>query len=47
MDKKQAYEILNQALSQIQTTRPNHALLIEALNTLSAIHAETPAPPTS
>lgn len=35
MDKKQAYEILNQALSQIQTTRQNHEILIQALRVLS------------
>lgn len=34
MDKQKAYEILNQAVAQLQTTRQNHQLLIEALNVL-------------
>lgn len=34
MDKKKAYEILNQALATIQTTRQNHQLLLQALDVL-------------
>lgn len=36
MDKKQAFEILNQAISQIQTTRQNHELLLQALQVLAS-----------
>lgn len=35
MSKEQAYEILNKALSTIQTTRDNHALFIKALEVLA------------
>ncbi len=34
MERQKAYEILNQALSQIQANRQTHQVLIEALNVL-------------
>jgi hypothetical protein len=34
MTKQQAFEILNNAISQIQTTRQNHAVLLQALEVL-------------
>ena len=34
MTKAQAYEILNQAIAQIPSTRQNHAVWIQALNIL-------------
>jgi len=37
MNKDQALKIIDQALSQINTTREGHALLMKALETLSSL----------
>lgn len=43
MDKKQAFQILNNAIAGIQTTRQAHDLMMQALNVLNA-PAVAPAP---
>ena len=42
MDKKKAYELINQALAQINTSRQGHLMLQQALTVL---YDETPKKP--
>lgn len=40
MDLKQAVEILNNAIAQVNTTRQGHALMSEALKLILSTHPE-------
>lgn len=43
MNKQQAIQLLDQAVSQLQTTRQNHQALVNALNYLASLEEAKPA----
>lgn len=42
MTPKQAYDLVNQALSQIPASRQQHMMLIQAVNILYGVHVTPP-----